>query len=90
MSETEYKTDMATLFATDPFKLESGEWHNAYVAKTGHRPIEDIVIYYRGARANFILGEKSAGSTKKAKAAPAPKGEKLGSLDLDALLGKQQ
>ncbi len=87
---SEYHTDMATLFATDPLKLESGEWHNAYVAKTGHRPIEDIITWYRGARAAFNLGEKSAGSTKKAKAPALPKGEKLDSLDLDALLGKQQ
>lgn len=70
-------TDMTELFARDPLK------HT-------RESIDEIIAYYRTARANFILGEKSAGSTKKAKAAPAPKGEKLGSLDLDDLLGKQQ
>lgn len=69
-------SDMAELFSRDPLK------HT-------RESIDEIITYYRGARANFILGEKSAGSTKKAKAV-APKGEKLGSLDLDDLLGKQQ
>lgn len=69
-------SDMAELFARDPLK------HT-------RESIDEIITYYRGARANFILGEKSAGSTKKAKAAAVPKGEKLGSLDLDELLGKQ-
>jgi hypothetical protein len=68
---------MAELFARDPLKHTK-------------ESIDEIVGYYRTARVNFNLGEKSAGSTKKAKAAPTPKGEKLGSLDLDALLGKQQ
>lgn len=70
-------TDMAELFSRDPLK------HT-------RESIDEIITYYRGARANFILGEKSAGSTKKAKATAVPKGEKLGSLDLDELLGKQQ
>lgn len=69
-------TDMAELFARDPLK------HT-------RESIDEIIAYYRTARHNFILGEKSAGSTKKAKAAPTPKGEKLGALDLDELLGKQ-
>ena len=69
-------TDMAELFARDPLK------HT-------RESIDEIITYYRSARAAFALGEKSAGSTKKAKAAPVPKGEKLGSLDLDELLGKQ-
>lgn len=70
-------SDMSELFARDPLK------HT-------RESIDEIITYYRGARANFILGEKSAGSTKKAKAAAVPKGEKLGSLDLEELLGKQQ
>ena len=69
-------SDMAELFARDPLK------HT-------RESIEEIITYYRGARAAFNLGEKSAGSTKKAKAAPLPKGEKLEKLDLDELLGKQ-
>jgi hypothetical protein len=69
-------TDMTELFARDPLK------HT-------RESIDEIIAYYRQARVNFLNGEKSAGSTKKAKAA-APKGEKLGSLDLDELLGKQQ
>ena len=68
---------MAELFARDPLK------HT-------RESIDEIIAYYRTARANFNLGEKSAGSTKKAKAPPGPKTEKLGSLDLDALLGKTQ
>lgn len=70
-------TDMTELFARDPLK------HT-------RESIDEIIAYYRQARANFNLGEKSAGSTKKAKASALPKGEKLGSLDLDDLLGKQQ
>lgn len=69
-------SDMAELFARDPLK------HT-------RESIDEIIAYYRQARANFNLGEKSAGSTKKAKAPAMPKGEKLSSLDLDALLGKQ-
>lgn len=70
-------SDMAELFSRDPLK------HT-------RESIDEIIAYYREARKNFLNGEKAAGSTKKAKAAPVPKGEKLGSLDLDALLGKQQ
>lgn len=76
-AEPASKSDMAELFARDPLK------HT-------RESIEEVIQYYRGARANFINGEKSAGSTKKAKALPVPKGEKLGALDLDELLGKQQ
>jgi len=68
-------SDMTELFARDPLK------HT-------RESIDEIITYYRGARAQFILGEKSAGSTKKAKTV-VPKGEKLGALDLDELLGKQ-
>jgi hypothetical protein len=68
-------TDMTELFARDPLQ------HT-------RESIDEIITYYRGARAAFNLGEKSAGSTKKAKAAPLPKGEKLTSLDLNDLLGK--
>ena len=41
-------SDMAELFARDPLK------HT-------RESIDEIITYYRGARANFILGEKSAG-----------------------------
>ncbi len=69
-------SDMAELFSRDPLR------HT-------RESIDEIITYYRAARVNFALGEKSAGSTKKAKAAPVPKGEKLGALDLDQLLGTQ-
>ncbi len=68
-------SDMAELFARDPLKHTRAS-------------IDEIITYYRGARAAFNLGEKSAGSTKKAKAV-GPKVEKLDKLDLDDLLGKQ-
>jgi len=69
-------SDMAELFARDPLRHTRDS-------------IDEIITYYRGARAAFNLGEKSAGSTKKAKAAALPKGEKLDKLDLDELMGKQ-
>lgn len=67
-------SDMAELFARDPLK------HT-------RESIDEIITYYRKARANFNNGEKSAGSTKKAKE-PKAKVEKLGALDLDELMGK--
>lgn len=69
-------SDMAELFARDPLK------HT-------RESIDEIIKYYRQARANFNNGEKAAGSTKKAKT-PAVKTEKLGALDLDELMGKTQ
>ena len=69
-------SDMAELFSRDPLKPT-------------RESIDEIIAYYRVARANFNLGEKSAGSTKKAKSAPKEPGEKLTSLDLNELLGKQ-
>lgn len=66
-------TDIARLFAEDPLSL----------TKEG---IDEIITYYRTARANFNAGEKSAGSTKKLKEASAP-GAKVTTLDLDKLLG---
>lgn len=66
-------TDIARLFAEDPLKLT-------------RENIDEIIGYYRTARANFNNGEKSAGSTKKLKEASAP-GAKVTSLDLDKLLG---
>ena len=41
-----------------------------------------LIGYYRQARANFALGDKSAGSTKKATA----KGPKITTLDIEDLL----
>lgn len=68
-------SDMSELFARDPLK------HT-------RESIDEIITYYRGARAAFSLGEKSAGSTKKAKASAAPKeaGPKIGQIDLDDLM----
>lgn len=65
-------SDIARLFAEDPLNLTKSN-------------IDEIIAYYRTARANFNTGEKAAGSTKKMKAA----GEtaKITSLDLDKLLG---
>lgn len=68
-------SDMAELFALDPLKHTRSS-------------IDEIIQYYRTARANFNLGEKSAGSTKKAKtAAPKIEGPKLGADALKDLLG---
>lgn len=69
-------SDMAELFSRDPLK------HT-------RESIDEIIAYYREARKAFQLGEKSAGSTKKAKAAGPDKGPKLTSLDLDDLLNKK-
>ena len=66
-------TDIARLFAEDPLNLTRDN-------------IDEIIKYYRIARANFNLGEKSAGSTKKMKAEGEPKA-KVTTLDLDKLLG---
>lgn len=66
-------TDIARLFAEDPLNLTKDD-------------IDAEIAYYRTARANFNLGEKAAGSTKKMKAASEP-GPKITSLDLDKLLG---
>ena len=67
-------SDMAELFARDPLK------HT-------RESIGEIVTYYRQARVNFNLGEKSAGSTKKAKAAKTdPGAPKLGLDDLTDLI----
>lgn len=68
-------SDMAELFARDPLK------HT-------RESINEIIVYYRGARAAFNQGEKSAGSTKKAKASAGPKGPKLDAIDLDALMNE--
>lgn len=66
-------TDIARLFAEDPLNLTKEN-------------IDEIIAYYRTARANFNTGEKAAGSTKKMKEASAP-GAKVQTLDLDKLLG---
>lgn len=70
-------SDMAELFARDPLK------HT-------RESIDSIIVYYREARKNFALGEKSAGSTKKMKAVPKADGPKLGSDDLMDLMNKVQ
>ncbi len=66
-------SDIARLFAEDPLNLTKAN-------------IDEIIAYYRTARANFNTGEKAAGSTKKMKAA-GEAGPKITSLDLDKLLG---
>lgn len=48
-------SDIATLFARDPLDLSKQD-------------IEAIVKFYREKRAQFNLGDKTAGSTKKMKA----------------------
>lgn len=47
-------SDISRLFAEDPLKLTKAD-------------IGEIIARYRAARAQFNLGEKSAGSTKKMK-----------------------
>ena len=66
-------SDIARLFAEDPLNLTKEN-------------IDELISYYRNARAKFNEGEKAAGSTKKMKAASAP-APKVTSLDLDKLLG---
>jgi len=66
-------SDIARLFAEDPLSLTKEN-------------IDEIITYYRTARANFETGERAAGSTKKMKEASAP-GAKVTTLDLDKLLG---
>lgn len=68
-------SDMAELFSRDPLN------HT-------RESIDEIIAYYREARKNFNLGEKSAGKTPKAKAEKAA-GPKLTALDLDELLNKK-
>lgn len=62
-------TDMAELFATDPEKLT-------------RENIDDLIVKYREARQQFILGAKQAGNPKKIKA-ESPKITNLDDLDLD-------
>lgn len=67
-------TDIARLFAEDPLNLTKDN-------------IDEIIGYYRTARANFNAGEKAAGSTKKMKEIASGNTTKVTSLDLDKLLG---
>jgi hypothetical protein len=67
-------TDIAELFARDP-------------GQHTKESIDEIITYYRNARAQFVLGDTKAGKTTKPK---GPAGPKLGSLDLDELLNKTQ
>lgn len=63
-------SDLSDLFARDPLSLTTTD-------------IDTIITRYREARAQFNLGEKSAGSTKKMAKAKAPKETQI---DLDELL----
>ncbi len=63
-------SDIADLFQRDPLSMTKVD-------------ITEIIKYYRAASAQFALGEKSAGATKKMKAPAGPKEKKL---DLDDLL----
>jgi Holliday junction resolvase len=47
-------SDIATLFTEDPLKLTKEN-------------LDEIIAYYRNARAQFTAGVKSAGATKKMK-----------------------
>lgn len=62
-------TDINEIFQRDPLKLTTED-------------MIPLIDKYRAARAQFNLGDKTAGSTKKVKST-APKGEKLGSIDID-------
>lgn len=62
-------SDIAELFARDPLSLSKQD-------------IGEIVKYYREKRAQFNLGDKTAGSTKKMKSEPGPK-----ITDVNELLG---
>lgn len=67
-------SDMAELFARDPLQHTK-------------ESIDEIIAYYRVARANFNLGDKTAGSPKKVAKTAADKQPKIKSLDLNDLLG---
>lgn len=69
-------TDMAELFARDP-------------SQHTRESIDEIIAYYRKAREQFILGDKGAGSTKRATKEAGPKA-KIEKIDLADLLGKVQ
>lgn len=62
-------SDIAALFAKDPLQLTKEN-------------IGEIVSYYRERRAQFNLGDKTAGNTKKMKAEAGPKITKLDLTDL--------
>ena len=55
-------TDISALFQRDPLNLTKEE-------------IDEIISFYRQARANFNLGDKQAGSAKRLE--PGPKIEKI-------------
>lgn len=61
-------SDLSDLFALDPLRLTVED-------------LDEIIAYYRKARANFILGPKPV-------AAKTPKAvkEKIGQIDLDELM----
>lgn len=65
-------SDISRLFQEDPLKLTQDD-------------ITAIVNRYREARAQFNLGDKTAGKTAKVKG-EKPKVEKLKTVDLDDLL----
>lgn len=58
-------SDLQDLFQTDPLLLTTKDFSDAYEAKTGAKPLATIIKVYREARAQFDLGAKSAGATKK-------------------------
>lgn len=58
-------SDLSDLFATDPLKLTAADFVEDWEKRTGHRPLDHIIKVYRDARAQFNLGAKSAGATKK-------------------------
>lgn len=67
-------SDIAELFTRDPLSLT-------------RENIDEIIAHYRTARANFNLGEKQAGSTKKLKAGPKVEIKDAPKKDLKDLLG---
>ena len=79
-------SDISELFQTDPLKLTSADFVEEWKNKTGHRPLDQIIAYYREARAKFNLGEKAAGSTKKMVAKGSTSAEKIDAKGLDDLL----
>ncbi len=66
-------SEISELFQRDPLSLTKPD-------------IDQIIAYYRDARAKFNLGEKSAGSTKKMAAKGSTSAEKLDAKGLDDLL----
>lgn len=65
-------SDLTILFTTDPLKLTTEN-------------IDEIIEYFRGARAKYLAGEKSAGSPKSMKEKKPKAAKAEGDIDISLL-----